>query len=71
MNAPAWREIAEYLAGLLPATEIDAMLERSQQLLDVYGQGDSPTRDEVRELVQDLRELAADNLELRRRAGAR
>lgn len=67
----ARREVGEYLAGLLPAAEIEAMLERSQQLLDAYGQGDSPTQVEVRELVQDLRELAADNLEQRRRAGAR
>jgi hypothetical protein len=61
------REIGVYLAGLLPDAEIDAMLERRQQLLDAYQLGDSPTQTEVREFAYDLAELAADNRELRRR----
>jgi hypothetical protein len=61
------REIGAYLAGLLPDAEIDAMLERRQQLLDAYQLGDSPTQTEVREFAHDLAELAADNRELRRR----
>jgi hypothetical protein len=63
------REIGDYLAGLLPDAEIDAMLERRQCLLDAYQLGDSPTQTEVREFAHDLAELAADNRELRRRIG--
>jgi hypothetical protein len=63
----ARREIGAYLTGLLPDAEIDAMLERRQQLLDAYQLGDSPTQVEVREFAHDLAELAADNQELRRR----
>jgi hypothetical protein len=69
VTAEARREIGEYLAGLLSVAEIQAMLERRQQLLDAYQLGDSPTQTEIREFAHDLAELAADNQELRRRMG--
>lgn len=70
MTAEARREIGEYLAGLLPVAEMDAMLERRQQLLDTYQHEDSPTRVEIEESTADFTELAANYAEALRRIDA-